>query len=114
MDFSAGLDGWMRAVFACNAYVDEQAPWTLRKTDPERMEAVLMVLLRSVRDLALAVRPVVPSAIDTLLDQMGVGAARDFAALDNKGWFAELAASGFTVSQPVGVFPRLELPAEDA
>lgn len=114
MDFSAGLDGWMRAVFACNAYVDEQAPWTLRKTDPERMEAVLMVLFRAVRDLALAVRPVVPAAIDALLDQMGVDAARDFAALDTKGWFAELAATGFTLSQPVGVFPRLELPAEDA
>jgi methionyl-tRNA synthetase len=26
LDFSAGLDAWMRAVFACNAYVDEQAP----------------------------------------------------------------------------------------
>ncbi len=32
--FSVGLDAWMQAVFACNAYVDEQAPWALRKTDP--------------------------------------------------------------------------------
>ncbi|WJS97606.1 methionine--tRNA ligase [Novosphingobium humi] len=112
-DFSAGLDGWMRAVFACNAYVDEQAPWTLRKTDPARMEAVLMTLLRCVRDLALAVRPVVPTAIDKLLDQMGIGAdARDYAALDNGGWLAVLAGQ-FTLAQPVGVFPRLELPVEE-
>src|SRR5262245_17193683 len=34
--FAAGLEAWMQAVFACNAYVDEQAPWALRKTDPER------------------------------------------------------------------------------
>lgn len=112
-DFSAGLDGWMRAVFACNAYVDDQAPWTLRKTDPARMEAVLMTLLRCVRDLALAVRPVVPSAIDKLLDQMGVAAdARDYAALANREWLAALAGD-FTLSQPVGVFPRLELPADE-
>jgi methionyl-tRNA synthetase len=111
LDFSDGLDAWMRGVFACNAYVDEQAPWTLRKTDPARMEAVLMVLLRVVRDLALAVRPVVPTAIDGLLDQMGIAAdARDYAALADKGWLAALAASGFTLSQPVGVFPRLDLP----
>ena len=32
--FSAGLEAWMSAVFACNAYVDTQAPWALRKTDP--------------------------------------------------------------------------------
>ena len=32
--FSVGIDTWLRAVFACNAYVDTQAPWALRKTDP--------------------------------------------------------------------------------
>ena len=113
--FSDGLEAWMRAVFACNQYVDEQAPWTLRKTDPERMAAVLMTLFRCVRDLAIAVRPVVPASADKLLDQMGVAAdARDYAALADADWFATLVAGGFTVSQPVGVFPRLELPAEDA
>ena len=41
----------MRAVFACNAYVDAQAPWALRKTDPERMAAVLGTLVVAVREL---------------------------------------------------------------
>jgi len=114
LDFSDGLEAWMRAVFACNQYVDEQAPWTLRKTDRARMEAVLMTLLRCVRSLAIAVRPVVPSAIDNLLDQMGVDPAeRDYAALSNTKWLESLAASGFTLSQPTGVFPRLELPAAE-
>ena len=113
LDFSAGLESWMKAVFACNQYVDEQAPWALRKTDPERMTAVLMVLFRCVRALTIAVRPVVPSSADRLLDQLGIAAdARDFAALDDTDWFARLAASGFTVAAPQGVFPRLEMPAE--
>ncbi|MFK4871202.1 methionine--tRNA ligase [Novosphingobium sp. ZW T3_23] len=111
--FSEGLEAWMRAVFACNQYVDEQAPWALRKSDPERMEAVLMMLFRVVRDLALAVRPVVPTSIDKLLDQMGIASdARDYAALADGDWFATLVASGFKVDKPVGVFPRLELPEE--
>src|SRR3546814_19498190 len=38
--FSIGIEDWIRAVFACNQYVDAQAPWALRKTDPERMRAV--------------------------------------------------------------------------
>ncbi len=103
----------MRAVFACNQYVDEQAPWALRKTDPERMAAVLMTLFRCVRDLAIAVRCIVPESADRLLEQLGIDAAsRDFAALGRDSWFADLVASGFTVAQPVGVFPRLEMPAE--
>lgn len=111
LDFSDGLEAWMRAVFACNQYVDEQAPWALRKTDPARMEAVLMTLLRCVRDLAIAVRPVVPMAIDSLLDQMGIAQdARDYAALSARGWIDDLVAGGFRVAQPAGVFPRLEMP----
>lgn len=109
--FSEGLDTWMRAVFACNQYVDEQAPWALRKSDPERMTAVLMTLLDCVRTLAICVRPVVPGSIDRLLDQMGVSHdARDYAALADSDWIADLATSGFALDKPEGVFPRLELP----
>ncbi|MBB6424530.1 methionine--tRNA ligase [Sphingopyxis sp. JAI128] len=109
--FSVGIEDWIRAVFACNQYVDTQAPWALRKTDPDRMRAVLMTLFQAVRTLAIAIRPVVPAAADKLLDQMGIAEnARDFAALADADWFANLAASGFTVGQPVPVFPRLELP----
>ncbi|APW72738.1 MULTISPECIES: methionine--tRNA ligase [Sphingopyxis] len=107
--FSVGIEDWLRAVFACNQYVDTQAPWALRKTDPERMRAVLMTLFQAVRALAIAIRPVVPASADRLLDQMGV-AARDSAALADDGWFAALAASGFAVGQPVPIFPRLDLP----
>ena len=109
--FSVGIEDWLRAVFACNQYVDTQAPWALRKTDPERMRAVLMTLFQAVRTLAIAIRPVVPAAADNLLDQMGIAAdARDYVSLGDGGWFATLANSGFTVGQPVPIFPRLELP----
>ena len=109
--FSVGIEDWLRAVFACNQYVDTQAPWALRKTDPERMRAVLMTLFQAVRALAIAIRPVVPTAADNLLDQMGIGPdARDFAALADADWFAKLAGSGFTVGQPMPIFPRLDLP----
>lgn len=111
LNFSLGLENWMRAVFACNAYVDEQAPWALRKSDPDRMVVVLMTLFVCVRDLAIALRPVCPDAADALLDQMGIAAeARDFGALSDANWFAELVESGFTLEKPVGVFPRLEAP----
>jgi len=110
---SDGIDCWMRAVFACNQYIDEQAPWALRKTDPERMKAVLAILFICIRDLAIAIQPIIPESADRLLDQMGIPAdERSFAALDDTTWYDRLRASGFRLAQPVGIFPRLELPAE--
>ncbi|PJI86901.1 methionine--tRNA ligase [Sphingomonas koreensis] len=107
------LEAWMRAVFACNQYIDAQAPWALRKTDPERMHAVLGTLVRAIRDLAIIVLPVIPESAGKILDQLGQD-ARDHAALDDKGWYDALTASGFRLAPPTGVFPRLELAADPA
>lgn len=94
-DFSAGLDAWMAAVFAANAYVDAQAPWALRKTDPERMAQVLGTLAAAVERLAPMVEPVVPTAIARL-----------------KAYIGEGRAAG-RLAQPQPIFPRLELIATE-
>ena len=112
--FSQGIEAWLLAVFRCNQYVDRMAPWTLRKTDPERMKAVLATLFLCIRDLAIAIRPIVPQSADRLLEAMGIPAdARDAAALDDRSWYARLAASEFRLSAPTPIFPRLELPQEE-
>jgi len=89
--FSTGLEAWMAAVFACNAYVDAQAPWALKKTDPERMVAVLGTLVAAVRLLAEAVAPAIPES-----------AAKIVALIDS-------GADGAPIEQPTPIFPRLEL-----
>src|SRR3982750_148871 len=53
--FSVGIEAWLRAVFACNQFVDAQAPWALRKTDAKRMAAVLGTLVVALRCLATAI-----------------------------------------------------------
>jgi methionyl-tRNA synthetase len=93
--FSAGLESWMGAVFACNAYVDAQAPWTLRKTDPERMAAVLGTLVAAVRQLTEAVAPVIPESADKLLTLIDSG------------------EGGQPIAQPQPLFPRLELSEDE-
>ncbi|MEH3160303.1 MAG: methionine--tRNA ligase [Sphingomonas taxi] len=107
---SQGIEAWMRGVFACNQYIDAQAPWALRKTDPERMHAVLGTLVRAIRMLAIAILPVVPDSAGKVLDQIGA-TERDHAAVDDDGWYARHAATGFTIAPPSPVFPRLKLPA---
>ena len=92
--FSQGLEAWMAAVFACNAYIDAAAPWALRKTDPQRMADVLGTLVVAIRKLAAAVVPVIPASAQKRIDAVDAGL--------NGG-----------LDQPVPVFPRLELPEED-
>jgi methionyl-tRNA synthetase len=109
---SQACEAWIRGVFACNQYIDAQAPWTLRKTDPERMLAVLATLYEAIGDLALAISPVIPTASAKLLDQMGIPAGeRSLAALADTRRYARLVESGFTLQPPVAIFPRLDQPA---
>lgn len=114
LNFSVGIDAWMRAVFACNQYIDEQAPWTLRKTDPERMRAVLLTLFMAIRDLTIAIAPVVPASAGRILDQLGIpGDERGFGALADPEWYARRVAAGEKLAAPSPAFPRLELPADE-
>lgn len=106
---SQGVETWLRGVFACNQYIDLQAPWALRKTDPERMHAVLRTLVRAIRMLAIAILPVIPEAAGKVLDQIGA-TERDHAAIDDESWYDTHAATGFRLAPPTPVFPRLELP----
>jgi methionyl-tRNA synthetase len=104
---SQGVEAWIRAVFACNQYIDAQAPWVLRKSDPDRMTAVLETLVEAIRMLAIAIQPVIPGAAGRLLDQLGV-------APQDRGW-AELEGparpfAGFLAAPPQPIFPRMDLP----
>jgi len=86
-----------------NRYVDAQAPWTLRKTDPDRMATVLYVVAETVRRLAILVQPFVPKSAAALLDLLAVdGAARNFAAIADGARLQP----GTALPKPQGVFPR--------
>ncbi|BBD97806.1 methionine--tRNA ligase [Sphingobium amiense] len=107
---SVAIDHWLRAAFACNQYIDAQAPWTLRKTDPERMEVVLATLYVAIAQLAVAILPVIPASAAALLDHMGVPADKRRYDAIGSNWYDDLVQSGFTIEAPRPLFPRLELP----
>ena len=89
---------------ACNVYTDRQAPWKLKKEDPERMATVLYVLAEAIRNLAILTLPFMPRSMDRMLDQLAV--ARDrraFAFLGPGHALVPVTA----LPKPEGVFPRL-------
>lgn len=111
---SQAVEAWLQAVFACNAYIDAQAPWALRKTDPERMETVLATLFICIAQLTIAIQPVIPASAANLLDQMGIAdEVRNFAGVGSH-WYSPLAESDFRLSSPKPLFPRLEMTSEES
>ena len=94
-----------------NKYFDEQAPWNLRKTDPDRMATVLYVTIEALRSVALLYQPLIPTSAAKLLDLLAVPPEKR--AFAHVGADAAL-QSGTPLPKPEGVFPRVEDPAAAA
>jgi len=107
--FHDGLEALWNVVRAANVYVDRQAPWGLKKTDPARMGTVLYVLADVVRQIAILMQPIMPASTARMLDQLVVPAeARGFESLGQR------LVAGTPLPKPEGIFPRYVDPEEGA
>lgn len=89
---------------SANEYIDREAPWTLKKENPARMNAVLYYLAEAIRCIAVMLQPFTPGASAKLLDQLAVP--------KDERLFKHLTADyalkpGTLMPKPEGVFPRL-------
>ena len=99
--YGEALDEAWRVIRAANGYIDRQAPWALRRTDPVRMAAVLRVLADVLRQVATVLQPFMPDSMAAMLDQLAVPPdARSFAAL------SDILPGGLALPAPKGIFPR--------
>lgn len=88
-----------------NIYIDSEAPWNLKKTDPDKMLEVLYTLLEVLRYIAIMLLPFIPSSANKMLDQLGVNKEerlfkhliRDYAL-----------RAGSDILEPTIIFPRFE------
>ncbi len=101
--FHDAIEAIWVVVRAANGYVDRQAPWALKKTDPARMGTVLYVLAETLRHVALLMQPFVPASAGRLLDQLAVQPEmRGFHVLEP----GHALVPGTPLPKPEGVFPR--------
>lgn len=103
--FHKALDHVWDVIGDANRYMDEHAPWALRKTDPARMGTVLYVVAETLRHIVVLTQPFMPDAGARLLDQLAVPMAqRDIASLSPEYSLKP----GTTLPLPEGIFPRYE------
>jgi methionyl-tRNA synthetase len=105
MRFNRALEAVFKLVIEANGYVDSQAPWGLKTTDPARMGTVLYVLAEIVRVLGLSMLAFTPDSANKILDQLQIDEnSRDYSFMDD----SYKLVSGTEIDKPEGIFPRLE------
>ena len=100
-DINSVLDGIIHLANEANIYIDQKAPWNLKKTDQEEMKKVLYILLEALRYIGIYLQPFTPQASAKLLDLLSLDRnKRSFADID-----ANLVA-GTKLPEPEAIFPR--------
>jgi methionyl-tRNA synthetase len=104
-EFNKVLECVFEFVDSINAYINEQAPWELSKSNPGKMQDVLYAVLEATRHVLIILIPFVPDSAHQLLEQLKiVSAHRSFNCLNRN--FA-LKYKG-KITKPISVFPRIE------
>jgi methionyl-tRNA synthetase len=88
---------------AANLFIDEEAPWKLKTSDPERMNTVLYVLMEVIRVIGILLQPFTPDSASQILDYFNIK-ERSFTAL-NPG---NAISSGDDINQPSIIFNKIE------
>ncbi len=68
----------MEMVEACDAYINDNEPWKVVKTDPERARAVLTVGAQVTKLVAAALKPVLPDWAEKVERMLALDAPLDF------------------------------------
>ncbi len=86
-----------------NIYIDEEAPWKLKKTDVKRMHTVLYILSEVIRVTAIFLQPFIPGSAKNILDYFNVQ-LRDFDTISSKYSIKP----GLVIDDPVIFFKKIE------
>ena len=95
---------WLQ-ISKINSYFTGEEPWVLKTKNPARMGSVLYRTADSIRNLAILAQPVMPDAMNKMLDLLSVP--------ENQRTFAHLGDDfalkpGTKLPDPVAIFPRIQ------
>ena len=85
-----------------NKYVDEQAPWALKKNNFERMEVVLFTLVETIRQISILLQPFIPDTAEKILDHIKI--PHDQRKLESVVFILN---GNIKISLPNPLFPRI-------
>lgn len=104
--FDEAIEKIVNFARACNLFVDQKAPWTMKKEHRyEEMNMVLSTIAESLRCLAITLQPFVPTISARMLDLLNVEKNQRDLKFVNGDFSLK---SDHKINEPKGLFPRLE------
>ena len=91
----------LELISAGNAYVDTQAPWTLKKTNKIRMEEVLYIITNIIIKSAIMLYPIIPTSSKKILNIFNYNMDNKFENL------TQLINQNIKINNPEPIFPRI-------
>ena len=58
--------------FDANKYFNDSEPWTLKKNDPERMNAILFTIVEQIKNISILLNPIIPNATNKVLGMINI------------------------------------------
>ena len=58
--------------FDANKYFNDSEPWSLKKTNPSRMETILYVISEQIKNISILLNPIIPEATQKILQIMNI------------------------------------------
>ena len=91
--------------FNANKYFNDQEPWSLKKSKPERMATVLYNILNQIRSISILLYPIIPESTSKVLDILGVDKKeRNLKSIEN----VKFLKSGNIIKQSEILFKKIE------
>jgi len=103
MLFDLSLKNIMGLLNEANAYVDSQAPWKLKTTDPERMKVVLYIVLNIIIKSSIMLYPFIPQSSEKALSFFNI--SKDQISFKD---LELLIMSDIKINNPKPLFPRID------
>lgn len=104
LEFHSALAAIWSLISGLNKYIDHSAPWTLAKSNTQRLASVIYTLIEGLRFIAVMLSPVMPIAAGKILDIIGY---KDDINIKDLRSFGGL-KPGAKITVQKALFPRVE------
>ena len=97
------LEEIWKVIKKCNGYIDEQAPWKLKKSDIYRMNTVLYILVTAIKKISFLTQSFIPEGSGKILSQLCID--------PNKRTYKDYEEEikfGIEIAEPTPIFPRID------
>ncbi len=107
-ELHAALQSTWKFVRVCNKMIDDKKPWALYVIDPAGARHFLTALCEGLRHIALMLTPFMPHIAQSLLTQLGLDPAKEYARIFENAIAWGGIAPGTVIRKGTPLFPRLD------